>query len=126
MLVGFALFEELSKLAECIEVFPQAIVRAIGSGDVHKFKEEGLGAQISAAARSTGWSSAEEFEPSLESLGHGPRHDKLDAYLSAWVASLDEGDRVACGVPPHDVIWVPNAPGLAVAKHSTTRPSLVV
>ena len=31
MLVGFALFQELSKLAECIEVFPQAIVRAIGA-----------------------------------------------------------------------------------------------
>ena len=107
MLVGFALFQELSKLAECIEVFPQAIVRAIGAGDIHKFKREGLQAQISAAARFTGWPDGVQLESRLERSGHGPKHDKLDAYLSAWVASLEEGDRVAFGIPPHDVIWAP-------------------
>ena len=107
MLVGFALFQELSKLAECIEVFPQAIVRAIGAGDIHKFKREGLQAQISAAARFTGWPDGGQLESRLERSGDGPKHDKLDAYLSAWVASLEEGDRVAFGIPPHDVIWAP-------------------
>ena len=111
MLAGFSLFEELGRLAECIEVFPQAIVRAIGAGRVHKSKAAGLRVQIAAGARHTGWSSAEEFESVLEGSGHGPKHDKLDAYLSAWVASLDEDARVAFGVPPHDVIWIPRTDG---------------
>ena len=90
MLVGFALFQELSKLAECIEVFSQAIVRAIGAGDIHKFKREGLQAQISATARFTGWPDGGQLESCLERSGHGPKQDKLDAYLSAWVASLED------------------------------------
>jgi hypothetical protein len=30
----------------------------------------------------------------------------LDAYLFAWIAGLDETDRLPLGVPPDDVIWV--------------------
>ena len=107
MLVGFGLFEGLPKVAECIEVFPQATVQAIGAGQKHKFKKEGLAAQVAAAARFTGWTSLAKFESSLATSAYGPGHDRLDAYLSAWVASLDEPNRVALGTKPDDVIWIP-------------------
>ncbi len=48
-------------------------------------------------------------EPHLEEIASGLRHDRLDAYLSAWIAALDEADRIAFGTPPDDVIWVPRA-----------------
>ena len=128
MLVGFALFRELSKIAECIEVFPQATVRTIGAGKVHKFKREGLDAQVDAAARCTGWSSAEEFDANLNRSGRGPKHDKLDAYLSAWVASLDENERIGKGTPPHDVIWAPRSDVAVVSRmqesHRPRRPKM--
>ncbi len=116
MLAGFALFRELPKIAECIEVFPQATVRAIGTGEVHKFKREGLDTQITAAARCTGWLSVDEFDVNLNLSGYGDRHDKLDAYLSAWVASLDENERIGKGNPPHDVIWVPRSDAAVVSR----------
>jgi len=37
--------------------------------------------------------------------GAGKR--RVDAYLAAWVASLDESDRDAIGSTPDDVIWIP-------------------
>ena len=46
--------------------------------------------------------------------GYGKRDDKLDAYLSAWVASLDENDRIPLGMRPHDVIWVPKIKPLII------------
>lgn len=36
MRVGFALFAELSQLAPCLEVFPQATARISGCGSIHK------------------------------------------------------------------------------------------
>jgi hypothetical protein len=44
---------------------------------------------------------------SLLGIGYGSFHDRLDAYLSAWVASLDDCDRLALGKPPNDAIWIP-------------------
>ena len=124
MLVGFALFRELSEIAECIEVFPQAIVRAIAAGEVHKFKREGLAAQVAAAARRTAWSSVDEFDANLRLSGRGPKHDKLDAYLSAWVASLDENERISFGTPPDDVMWVPRSDAAVVSRpHELSRPA---
>ena len=111
MLVGFALFRELAALAECIEVFPQATARAIGAGQIHKFKAGGVAAQLAAAAKHTGWPSSRSPEPSFDDVCAGPAHDRLDAYLSAWVASLNEAERVAFGDPPDDVIWVPRVDG---------------
>ena len=107
MLVGFALFQELSKIAECIEVYPQAIVKALKSGDIHKSKQEGFEAQITSVAQLTGWSDKNELKSYLMKSGYGKRDDKLDAYLSAWVASLDETDRIPLGMLPNDVIWIP-------------------
>jgi hypothetical protein len=55
MLAGFALFEELAKVAECLEVFPQATVRVAGSGGLHKSNPGAVQAQLAAAAHYTGW-----------------------------------------------------------------------
>jgi hypothetical protein len=43
----------------------------------------------------------------LSGIGFGHQHDRIDAYLSAWVASLEDQDREALGKPPDDVIWIP-------------------
>jgi Protein of unknown function (DUF429) len=107
MLVGFAVFDELSCLAPCLEVFPQATARAVGSGQVHKLHPGAVEAQLSVAARCTGWPLGRTGECGLRDIAWGASHDQLDAYLSAWVASLEEPDRVAYGRPPGDAIWVP-------------------
>jgi hypothetical protein len=107
MLVGFALFDALAAKYECIEVFPQAIVAALDAARTHKSARPGLEAQLAAVARETGWPSGQAGEPRLSEIGYGSRHDKLDAYLAAWVASLTETEREACGEAPHDVIWIP-------------------
>lgn len=107
MLVGFRLFREFSGLCECIEVFPQATVRVLGSGQLHKFKRGAVEAQLAEVSRHTGWPSGEANRTVLADIAFGPSHDCLDAYLSAWVAALDEDKRVAFGSPPDDVIWTP-------------------
>lgn len=107
MLVGFRLFTALSKLAPCIEVFPQATARVLGAGQVHKSKAHGVRAQLASASRHTGWPSVDLGDPDFSDIAFGPAHDRLDAYLSAWVAALDEDDRFAFGAPPDDVIWTP-------------------
>jgi|SRR5579862_125390 len=107
MLVGFALFERLRVEWECLEVFPQAIVRALGAGATHKSKRGGVLAQLSAVARLTGWPSVPS-ESALRAVAFGSAHDRLDAYLAAWVAGLRLEQRRAIGAPPNDVIWVPS------------------
>ena len=109
MLAGFALFRELAVVADCIEVYPQAIAREINAGDTHKSKARGLQAQLAAASTHTGWPTTTEDEPLFDDICFGAAHDRLDAYLSAWVASLDERERRAFGDPPDDAIWVPRA-----------------
>lgn len=106
MLVGFALYETLSKEYECIEVYPQATVATLGISGLHKSKRAGFEAQLAGATEATGWPSSTQTS-ALEEIGYGSRHDKLDAYLSAWVASLPETQREACGRAPDDAIWVP-------------------
>lgn len=64
--------------------------------------------QLAAAARHTGWPTGFVDEPRLEEIGWGAPHDLLDAYLSAWVAALDESQRFSYGNPPNDVIWIPS------------------
>lgn len=106
MLVGFALFTRLREEWECLEVFPQATVALLDAGTIHKSKSEGLRAQLAATARYTGWPDPPDPQ-ALSAIGHGTLHDRLDAYLAAWVASLDESEREPLGTPPNDVIWVP-------------------
>lgn len=107
MLVGFALFERLRREWECLEVFPQAIAAVLDAHHVHKSRRDGLLAQLRAVAIRTRWPVMAEVA-SLVRIAYGSYHDRLDAYLSAWVASLDDSDRVPIGCPPDDVIWVPH------------------
>ena len=106
MLVGFALFRALRWNWECLEVFPQAIAAVLGASKVHKSDDGGLVAQLSAAARYTGWP-VPAVVAKLRPIGYGNKHDRLDGYLAAWVASLEESEREPFGEPPSDVIWVP-------------------
>jgi len=106
MLVGFALFQRLRREWECLEVFPQAIAWALSASAVHKRRPEGQLAQLTAAAEHTGWPSPPSLA-ALDDIAYGSRHDRLDAYLAAWIASLPESRRRAAGVPPNDVIWLP-------------------
>jgi uncharacterized protein DUF429 len=112
MLVGFALFKILRRHWECLEVFPQAIVHAMGVAGAHKSSRKGYEDQLAAAARNTGVTTS-QLASELNAACFGSRHDRLDAYLSAWVAALDSHEREAFGVPPDDAIWVP--------KRSTLR-----
>jgi hypothetical protein len=107
MLVGFALFERLRRDWECLEVFPQAIIRALGAGTTHKSKPGGVTTQLTAVARLTGWPSSPS-ESAIRTIAYGLAHDCLDAYLAAWVAGLRPDQRRALGDPPHDVIWMPS------------------
>jgi hypothetical protein len=107
MSVGFDLYRALHNIAECIEVFPQATARVVGSGQVHKFKAGGVAAQLATVARHTGWPTGDKAETRFGEIAFAPAHDRLDAYLSAWVAALEEQDRIAFGKPPDDVIWAP-------------------
>ena len=107
MLFGFDLFAALGATGiECLEVHPQAIVRALGAGGTHKTKDGAVLAQLTAASIYTRWPERPSL-PDLEYIGSGSLHDRLDAYLSAWVASLGVNGRRPLGTPPHDVIWVP-------------------
>jgi hypothetical protein len=106
MVVGFALFKSLRREWECLEVFPQAIVHAMGVAGAHKSSQNGYEGQLAAAARNTGVTTS-QLASELKVACFGARHDRLDAYLSAWVAALDSHGREAFGVPPDDAIWVP-------------------
>jgi len=90
--------------------YPQAIARALGCAGGHKSKKEGHGEQLEAVAAATGWQ-REELRSALAAQGYGSRHDKLDAFMAAWVASLPKGRLLACGKPPDDAIWVPRMGG---------------
>jgi hypothetical protein len=118
MLVGFELFRRLRQDWECLEVFPQAIAATLGANGIHKSKGDGLLRQLSAAAQFTRWPKS-PCKSCLKHIGYGMHHDNLDAYLAAWVASLDIESREAIGTPPNDVIWVPR---LASEPNSSIRP----
>jgi predicted nuclease with RNAse H fold len=105
MLVGFALFRELEKRYHCIEVFPQATARRLKAADIHKSHKEGQIAQLSAMATVTGWK-ADQLTSELKKCVAGAPHDRLDAFMCAWVASLYP-DLDVFGGEPNDSIWVP-------------------
>ena len=106
MLVGFALFQRLRQEWEVIEVYPQATVKVLDASASHKSKPGGLCSQLAALASYTGWPKTSNLAE-LRSTCYGKLNDCLDAYLAAWVASLNEPSREPLGVPPDDVIWVP-------------------
>lgn len=106
MLIGFELFKVLKTEFECIEVYPQAIVRTMGCNGAHKSERIGLDSQIEKFAEIHGETKV-EVDSWIDRLGFGSRHDKFDALLSAWVSSLSTEERIALGCPPNDVIWIP-------------------
>jgi len=122
MLVGFRLFEALERVAPCIETYPQAIVRVIGAAGRHKSVVGAVETQLAAAARYTGWPVGVNGKSALSEIAWGASHDRLDAYLSAWVASLEEERRSPFGEPPDDVIWVPKLEGSAPVAEVVPAP----
>jgi len=107
MLASFELFRVLGRRYACREVFPQATVVALGAGARHKAKTQGYREQLRAAGAATGHPDAASLDTRLRAASFGSRHDRLDAYLCAWVASLETRELEACGEPPDDVIWIP-------------------
>jgi predicted nuclease with RNAse H fold len=110
MLFGFELFAALRERfeAEVVEVYPFAIVRALLPTCLHKSTEKGYRDQLVAVASRTGWEPS-DLEARLRARVAGSRHDRLDAFMAAWVASLPQERRCAFGDPgrPDDAIWVP-------------------
>jgi hypothetical protein len=110
MLFGFELFARLrgDLGAEVIEVYPFAIVRALLPACEHKTTEKGYRDQLAAVAARTGWD-PHILEARLKETVPGSRHDRLHAFMAAWVASLPPEGRRAIGetLRPDDAIWVP-------------------
>lgn len=112
MLYGFEIFEALraAVTSEVIEVYPYAIVRALMPACPHKSTLEGYSQQLNAIAAVTGWTPT-ELDRALQHAVPGAKHDKLDAFVAAWVASLPKPRRRAYGNEGdlNDAIWVPRA-----------------
>ena len=89
-----------------MEVFPYAIAVSLGSAAIQKSEPDGFLSQLSSIARYTGWPKT-LLAVSVNDIGYGKLHDKLDSYLAAWVASLETDHREALGTPPDDAIWIP-------------------
>jgi Protein of unknown function (DUF429) len=110
MLFGFELFSCLksSLKTEIIEVYPFAIVRSLLPTCMHKSTEQGYQDQLAAVAARNGWEPW-KLEAELKAQVAGSRHDRLDAFMAAWIASLPLGKRRAFGndSQPDDAIWVP-------------------
>jgi Protein of unknown function (DUF429) len=110
MLFGFELFACLKSAfaAEVIEVYPFAIIRALLPACEHKSTEQGYRDQLVAVSARTGWE-PQSLEARLKATVPGGRHDRLDAFMAAWVASLPPERRRAHGNAqcPDDSIWVP-------------------
>ena len=77
VLPGFALFKRLERFAPVLEVFPQAVVRALGAGSIHKSKAEGTDAQLRSVARHAGWPQDETEVRSLREIAWAPRPTAL-------------------------------------------------
>jgi predicted nuclease with RNAse H fold len=100
MLVGFAVFERLQREFDCIEVFPSAIVRSFDSTVPHKTTADGFSRQLDILRKGM-----QVDDGQFSCSCRGPRHDQLDALLSAWVASAPTPVRVAFGDGQSDTIW---------------------
>lgn len=124
MLLGFALNERLSKIAECIEVYPHATVKQLGVADIHKSKGNQAELQLSAMSHYTGWPKTDDDWSQADSMCLGPMHDRVDAYSAAWVASLPEQERICFGDPDKgDAIWIPKIkPINSPTENPTTKP----
>jgi len=117
MLVGFTLFDELRTAGlKCIETYPHAIIRELKCTGARKSTADGLNEQMKRAASVLGYS-LQQLSGHLGLMGFGSRHDKLDALLSAWTASLPEKHRKVYGVAPGDAIVVPRTSVICGTMH---------
>jgi predicted nuclease with RNAse H fold len=111
MLYGFELFKALRAMNayEVIEVYPYAIVRALVDDCPHKSTLGGYRRQLEAIASTTNWTPP-DLELALKHSVPGSKHDRLDAFMAAWVASLPDERRRAYGNKndPDDAIWMPH------------------
>lgn len=106
MLVGFSLFRRLQQSWQCIEVFPHATAVVLKAAGCPKSNPVGCAERLKAASLHAGWPMPAEVV-ALRVIGYGAAHDKLEAYLSAWIANLEEREREALGGQPNDTIWLP-------------------
>jgi predicted nuclease with RNAse H fold len=109
MLYGFELFRALKAWGvSVIETYPQAVVRLLMNECSSKLTADGFGKQLDAVARATGWD-PQRLEAALAAGCTGHRHDRLDAFMAAWVAALGPRKRTAYGNKEShdDAIWVP-------------------
>jgi predicted nuclease with RNAse H fold len=111
MLYGFELFFALRSITELqvIEVYPYAIVCELLPGCAHKSTKEGYNSQLSEIALRTGWST-EDLEKQLRFTTFGGKHDRLDAFMAAWTASLPPQKLKVYGhrENANDSIWIPD------------------
>jgi hypothetical protein len=91
---GFELFACLKNglRAEVIEVYP------LLPACEHKSTENGYRDQLAAVAARTGWE-PQKLEARLKEAVAGSRHDRLDAFMAAWVARLPPQGRRALRPP---------------------------
>jgi predicted nuclease with RNAse H fold len=109
MLIGFSLFKQLRKDGfHCIETYPQAIVHEMKCSGKHKSTGQGYSAQLTQAAAATSFPSAESLQIALNTMGFGSKDDKLDAFLTAWIASLPQSCQKVYGTMPDDSIVIPH------------------
>jgi hypothetical protein len=104
MLFGFELFACLRRGQFDV------IARTLRRDCAHKSTELGYRTQLEAVAEHTGWKPL-ELEKRLEETTRGRRHDRLDAFMAAWIANLRPKDLHAYGdrKNPNDAIWVPRS-----------------
>lgn len=105
MLVGFELFLALESWFDCMEVYPQAAFRALDPAIAHKSRADGLARQVYLLSEASGLSIE-----SIDRASEGPRHDRVDALLGAWIASLPPESLTAHGDGRRDTIWSITAP----------------
>jgi hypothetical protein len=118
MLYGFELFRELraAKREKVVEVYPYAIVCALIRDCPHKTTPDGYSLQLRAVVEASGWTSV-ELEAQLRRSVPASKHDRLDAFMAAWVASLDKSRCCAYGdeADPNGAIWIPRQDGFVSA-----------
>lgn len=109
MLFGFELFKSFKSAFNCevFEVFPYAIISELLPRVESKRTDEGYRKQLSIVAKQTGWEEPDDLCRILKASVHGRRDDRLDAFMSAWVATICQNQRGFFGDPKvdDDVIW---------------------
>ena len=75
-----------------VATLPYAIIRELLPACEHKTTEVGYRDQLAAVAGRTGWE-PRELETRLKQTVAGTHHDRLDAFMAAWIASLPPEQR---------------------------------